>query len=276
MPADTATIVLIAESDADADAFRLQIVKNPQIDYPVELVHCHNVGEALAWLSRNEAPYLICIDVDVMESQTGTSFANEQFKSLNRYAPTVWISDDSSAAHVVRFLRKIGVNQDDVFQKNSTLWGSEQTQFLSLVNEMVSRRTSGSSREIQINMARTEEQIKALDKELREMASAISKISSSLFEGGANSVVAIALRYSQQAETYADRRQVTALEDRIKALESKLEEEKTQIKLRRTEFWLALFSRLGFWGITALFLMIFAAIIGVDRAIDLLKALIAK
>jgi predicted RNase H-like nuclease (RuvC/YqgF family) len=125
-------------------------------------------------------------------------------------------------------------------------------------------------------MAHMEEQIKALDKELREMASAIGKISSSLFEGGANSVVAIALRYSQQAENYVDRRQVTALEDRIKALESKLEEEKTQIKLRRTEFWLALFSRLGFWGITALFLMIFAAIIGVDRAIDLLKALIAK
>ena len=219
---------------------------------------------------------MICIDVEVLESTAGVAFASDRLKELNRYAPTVWISDDSSAGHVVQFLRKLGVNQDDVFQKNSTLWGSEQTQFLSLVNEMVSRRASGSSREIQINMARTEEQIKALDKELREMASAISKISSSLFEGGANSVVAIALRYSQQAENYADRRQVSALEDRIKELESQLKEEKSQLKLRRSEFWLGLLSRLGFWGTVTLFLALFTAVVGLDKAIDLIKALIAN
>jgi len=270
----TPTIMLIDNSDADAASFQLQIVKHPQLGYPVELIHCHDAGEAIAWLSRNEAPYLICIDVEVLESPTGVAFASGRLKELNRYAPTVWISDDSSAGHVVQFLRKLGVNQ--VFQKDSTLWGSEQAQFLSLLNEIVSRRTSGSSREIQIGMARSDEQMKAVERELAEMEKAIAKISSSLFDGGGNSIVAIALRYSQQSETYADRRQVAALEDRVKALESKLDEEKSQFKLQRAEFWLGLLSRLGFWGIALLFLMVFAAIIGVDRAIDLIKALIAN
>lgn len=276
MPENPATILLIDSSDCDADAFRLQIIKHPMIDYPVELVHRHDVGEALAWLGRNESPYLICIDVDVMESPSGVALANEQFKSLSRFAPIAWISDDSSAGHVVKFLRKLGVDQGDVFQKNSTLWGSEKTQFLSLVNEIVSRRTSGSSREIQIDMARSAEQLKAIDRDMKRMADELGKISASLFGGGANSIAAITLRYSQQAETYADRRQVIALEDRIKELESQLKEEKSQLKLRRSEFWLGLLSRLGFWGTVTLFLALFTAVVGLDKAMDLIKALIAN
>ncbi len=276
MQSETATILLIDDSDADAQAFRLQIAKNPQIHYPVELIHVHTVGEAAAWLGRNESPYMICVDVGVMESQPGTSFAHEQFKTLNRYAPTVWISDDSSADHVVKFLRKIGVDKDTVFQKSSTLWGTEQAQFLSLLNDIVSRRSSGQSREMQMAMVRAEEQIKTLDRELREIANVVEKMRSALFEGGANSVVGLALRYSQQADTYVTRQQITTLEERIKVLETRLEAERSQLKLRRTEFWLGLLSRLGFWGTVTLFLAIFAAVIGLDKAIDLIKALVAN
>lgn len=274
-PQEVATILLIDDSDADAQAFRLQIGKNPQIHYPVEVVHVKTLPEAIAWLSEHESPYLICVDVAVME-QHGTSFSQEQAKTLNRYAPTVWIFDDDSTDQIARLMRKFGVQQGEAFQKKSTLWGQDQTQFLALLNEVVSRRSSGRSREMQMDIVRIDERIKVIDRELRELSDVVEKIRAALFEGGSSSVVAIALRYSQLADSYAQSRQVRELEDRVKALESRLEDEHTQIKLRQTEVWLGLLSRLGFWGTVALFLMFFATIIGVEQAIDLIKALLAK
>ncbi|MFQ3617445.1 MAG: hypothetical protein SNJ57_10045 [Cyanobacteriota bacterium] len=273
-PQDTATILLIDDSDADAQAFRLQIGKNPQIRYPVEVVHVKSLAEAIAWLSQHESPYLICIDVTAME-QHGTSFAQEQVKTLNRYAPTVWISDDSSTEQVARLMQKFGVQQQEVFQKQSTLWGQDQTQFLTLLNEIVSRRSSGRSREIQMDLVRLDERVQTIDRELRELAEAVEKIRATLFEGGSNSVVAIALRYSQLADSYAQSRQVRELEDRLKKLETLVEEERSQIRLRKTEMWLNLLSRLGFWGTVAAFLLLFTAFIGLERAIELIKVLLA-
>lgn len=278
-PQETALILLIDDSETDAQAFRLHIAKNPQVRYPVEVIHVRDIDEAIAWLNQHDSPYMICIDIDIMQSQaqsTGTSFSQQYIKTLNRYAPTIWISDDASADHVVRLMQKLGVSQTDVFQKNTTLWGSDQAQFLAVLNEIVSRRSSGRSREIQMDMVRTEERIKAVDRELQELAVTVEKIRAALFEGGSESVVAIALRYSQHASNYADRRQVKELSDRVKMLEEKLKDERTQIKLRHTEFWLGLLSRLGFWGTVALFLGVFAFFIGIDRAIELIKALIAK
>lgn len=274
-PQDTATILLIEDSEADAQAFRLQIGKNPQIRYPVEVIHVKTLDAAIAWLNSNDSPYLICIDAAVME-QHGTSFSQEQAKILNRYAPTIWISEDASADQVARLMRKLGVQQDEVFQKQSTLWGQDQAQFLSLLNEIISRRSDGRSREIQMDIVRVDERIKVMDRELRELSDAVEKIRSTLFEGGSNSIAAVALRYSQLADSYAQIRQVRELEDRIKNLESQLEDERTQIKLRQIEVWLGLLSRLGFWGTVAVFLAIFAAIIGVEQAIDLIKALLAN
>ncbi len=274
-PQETATILLIDDSDADAQAFRLQIGKNPQIRYPVEVTHVKTLAEAIAWLSQNEAPYLICIDVAAME-QHGTSFSQEQVKTLNKYAPTVWISDDDSADQIARLMRKFGVQQENVFQKQSTLWGQDQTQFLTLLNEVVSRRSSGRSREMQMDLVRVDERIRAMDRELRELVETVEKIRATLFEGGGNSVVAIALRYSQLADSYVQSRQIRDLEDRLKALESLVEDERSQIRLRKTEMWLNLLSRLGFWGTVAAFLLLFTAFIGLERAIELIKVLLAN
>lgn len=258
-------ILLVEDSDADAALFNFQILKNPKLDrYLVEVQHCYSLAEALSWLAASpQPPSLICLDLSV----PGLDRANLKtaINKLSRYVADkqaiVGLTGSDPASLIWQAL-EYEIGSDNVFSKNSIT--RDQDPLLEAIQRIASRTSSGSSRTMQIDIARQDEKLKAIADGLAAQDQHLTKLVQTVFMGdgsGSGSLVYVVFQLEKAIDT---------LKAELKELKQSQSEATTQFKLKRLDFWL----KIGGYGVLAVLAAAFVRWLGSEAAIEILKALV--
>lgn len=229
-------ILLIEDSDADVQAFKFQILKNPQLRHynNIHTIHKPTLQEALDWLnSSGISPYMICLDLGV----PGLSETNwrQVLDRFSRYVPEesiIVLSGADSTSNIWRALES-AVGRDNLFKKES-IWRNQQP-ILDVLLKNIAQRSSGSSRIIQMDIVRLQEKIAGLQDRLTEVEKEVDPLAKLVLMGD-ESIAAITRRYSREADLLAKKADVVSLSARVKAIEDARSADSLQMRLARMNF----------------------------------------
>lgn len=270
-------ILLIDDSEADAQIFRLSLTQCALGNF--ELIHAKSPNEAIKRLSTMPSPpYMVCIDLD------GLSLSNQELSRLvdaiGRYGvpadSVIGLAGNDSKTSIRRAL-EVKVGDSNVIRK-ADAWklGEEHEILLESIRRIVANRSSGRTREMQMDVVRMTERVDRVISELRSVESKLDKIYATLFEGGAGSLVAIALRYQQKEGLLASTAELDALKKELQELKKGVSEFENQVHLRRLDLVYGLLSKAGLGGLFFLFFLVFLITVGTEQAIELIKLLVEK
>ncbi|MBD1995269.1 hypothetical protein H6G00_01315 [Leptolyngbya sp. FACHB-541] len=272
---ETLTILLVEDSDADAQLFRFQIVKHPILErFEIQTIHKHSIDKAIAWLEGSDtAPDLICLDLGV--PGLGKENLKATINKLSRYvakSAIIGLTGADSSSLVWRALES-EIGSENVFGKKSV--SRDNQDILEAIQRIASQRSSGSSRIIQMEMARLDERFKSLEKDITEILQRLQKLDQAVFMGsgdGKESLSYMVFQLHSAFPSLAAQAEVSNLKTRLEAIENQQAEGNLQFKLKRFDFWL----KIGGYGAIAVLAAVFVLWLGGEAATEILRVIVGS
>ncbi|HEY9657649.1 MAG TPA: hypothetical protein V6C65_04230 [Allocoleopsis sp.] len=268
--------ILMIESDSTAvSVFQFQLLENTSLrSRNVHLEAVTSIQDALKWLGTAQIPpHLIALNIEIPDiPRNNLDAVKRVYAQLKQSAPDAKIVCLTNLDRENKLFKALEskFGEDAIFNTKDVFQPQRREDFAKYIHEVNDRRTSSSSREMQIAQARAEEQLKNLLEEVDNLYAEVERLKNAVFMGGGDgsqSLVYLTTRIVQQVnELFSWRSEANA---RMSKIEEKLSDGSNQINLLRIQFW----QKIAIYILAAFGIMLLVKLLGLGTTeiVDIIK-----